>query len=488
MYGKPGCEMAEWSTEQVNDLPDSSFGWIEPGGSKDESGKTAPRSLRHLPFKDKDGKVDAAHARNALARLDQVKGMPSETRDKLRTSLQNALEKANGEMGETYRFTAPVELAEGQKTSTVELLRTGIVRDRGLRITEGMLDSYIKNFNEGAYGQKIRVTVGHKRDNGGDDPAAGWVEKLDKRKNEDGSFSLMGEIAWTELGEENVSKKLFLYVSSEIASAAKHADTGKPVSHVFLGAALTNTPAIKRQQPIQLTEEDEARFTQKFTMLKKLIESLNARKSLTAEDIKLCQDLLAETTDTAELEELKPRVAELAEKLKKQLELAEGDDEEEEDEDEEEKKKEAAAAAKKGGKKTEMTEDAKKVQALTEQLDDMKKKLEHKELSEVVANEMLLSEEKGVSVGFNDEAAADVTAFMETLTEEQRETFKGLVAKVRNVDFTVRGAAGEKTKLATGSVDEKIAALAEKFMADDPKLDVVAAQKKAAAQLAVKFA
>jgi Escherichia/Staphylococcus phage prohead protease len=48
-----------------NDLPDSAFAYIEPGGTKDGSGKTAPRSLRHFPIH------DAAHVRNALARASQ---------------------------------------------------------------------------------------------------------------------------------------------------------------------------------------------------------------------------------------------------------------------------------------------------------------------------------------------------------------------------------------------------------------------------------
>ena len=57
---------AVMSTKKKNDLPDSDFAYIEPGGEKDSEGKTVPRSLRHLPIN------DAAHVRNALARLDQT--------------------------------------------------------------------------------------------------------------------------------------------------------------------------------------------------------------------------------------------------------------------------------------------------------------------------------------------------------------------------------------------------------------------------------
>jgi HK97 family phage prohead protease len=56
---------AQLSASDINDLPDSAFGYIEPGGKKDASGKTVPRSLRHFPIH------DAAHVRNALARAPQ---------------------------------------------------------------------------------------------------------------------------------------------------------------------------------------------------------------------------------------------------------------------------------------------------------------------------------------------------------------------------------------------------------------------------------
>lgn len=49
----------------INDLPDSDFAYIEPGGKKDGEGKTVPRSLRHFPIHDE------AHVRNALARAPQ---------------------------------------------------------------------------------------------------------------------------------------------------------------------------------------------------------------------------------------------------------------------------------------------------------------------------------------------------------------------------------------------------------------------------------
>jgi HK97 family phage prohead protease len=69
-----------WSTAYVNDLPDSSFLYIAPGGTKDSEGKTTPRSLRYFPVKDANGKPDAAHIRNALARIPQASSIPAAAR------------------------------------------------------------------------------------------------------------------------------------------------------------------------------------------------------------------------------------------------------------------------------------------------------------------------------------------------------------------------------------------------------------------------
>jgi hypothetical protein len=64
---------AVWDTAYVNDLPDSAFAVIEPGGKKDDQGKTVPRELRHLEHHNKEGQLDENHVRNALARLSQTK-------------------------------------------------------------------------------------------------------------------------------------------------------------------------------------------------------------------------------------------------------------------------------------------------------------------------------------------------------------------------------------------------------------------------------
>ncbi len=67
---------AEWDTEYINDLPDEHFAFIDEGGEKDDQGKTVPRDLRHLPFKNAQGVIDYEHLVNALARVKQAETMP----------------------------------------------------------------------------------------------------------------------------------------------------------------------------------------------------------------------------------------------------------------------------------------------------------------------------------------------------------------------------------------------------------------------------
>jgi len=78
---KPLITERVWTRRFINDLPDSSFALILPGGEKDEEDKTTPRSLRMFPYKDAQGRVDTPHLRNANSRLPQAK-IPEEQRNK----------------------------------------------------------------------------------------------------------------------------------------------------------------------------------------------------------------------------------------------------------------------------------------------------------------------------------------------------------------------------------------------------------------------
>ena len=89
------------STKTQNDLPDSAFAYIEPGGKKDEEGKTTPRSLRHFPVHDK------AHASNALARLSS-----SPFGDKAKAKVHAAAKKFGIDVSDTSKSQIAEEGAD----------------------------------------------------------------------------------------------------------------------------------------------------------------------------------------------------------------------------------------------------------------------------------------------------------------------------------------------------------------------------------------
>jgi len=86
-----------WSTAIINNFPDSSFAYVEHG-KKDKENKTIPRSKRHLPYKDANGKIDPAHVRNALARLNQT-DIPASAKASARTKLVAAAKQVGIEIG-----------------------------------------------------------------------------------------------------------------------------------------------------------------------------------------------------------------------------------------------------------------------------------------------------------------------------------------------------------------------------------------------------
>jgi len=111
----------KWSRKYINDLPDSAFLYIEDGGKKDEEGKTVPRSLRHLPYKDDEGNIDLPHLRNAIVRLSQENTgegwLTPELRKRLLEKARRILKQINKEENATMELEeALAKIGELEKT------------------------------------------------------------------------------------------------------------------------------------------------------------------------------------------------------------------------------------------------------------------------------------------------------------------------------------------------------------------------------------
>lgn len=177
-----------------------------------------------------------------------------------------------------------IELADGERRSTETITRVASWEDAlyGLvDITPDKLRAMVRNFDSRVYGQDIPVNLAH-NDSGG---AAGFVRALSVD-----SGRLRGEVEWTELGVEAVTRRGFRYFSAEYHENWADPETGKKHGPTLLGAALTVRPRVKKLDPIDPTRltlaeggpaigPDAARFLSEeiTTMWKKLLDALRAK-------------------------------------------------------------------------------------------------------------------------------------------------------------------------------------------------------------------
>ncbi len=150
---------AVWSRAFINDLPDSSFLLILPGGSPDEESKTTPRTLRKFPVKGQTGKVDPPHVRNALTRIPQANITESQKNRAIRKAKRLArsvgIEVADEaeKMNMPDKITEITEWTEGLKTDR----DTGVIRDVPLL---GRTSKNRRRYSEAAMRDAVRLFEG----------------------------------------------------------------------------------------------------------------------------------------------------------------------------------------------------------------------------------------------------------------------------------------------------------------------------------------
>ena len=158
-------EAAEWSAAFINTLPDSSFAVVSPGGEKDDEGKTVPRTLRHLPFKDADGKVDLPHLRNALARLPQSK-LSVADKAKARKRLTDAARAAGvGEPANKGMTDVAILKQNGQQQVALGVVMEPDVADTQSDGTQAAeIETAANQFMEDYRGGRTILRLGHEMD------------------------------------------------------------------------------------------------------------------------------------------------------------------------------------------------------------------------------------------------------------------------------------------------------------------------------------
>lgn len=361
------------------------------------------------------------------------------------------LSEADSQVDENIHYFDVVKLNE--KRSIIEVLKVGTIHDRGLKITESMLEEFVVNFNEGVYGTEIQVNLGHVREG----EAAGWVKKLIKEGDR-----LLAEVEWTPLGIDKIQSKQYKFTSSELAMEYKEPKGGKVVKNVFIGVALTNVPAVKGMAPVTLSEQANLFLNNLNTMdkVKKMYDKLMGKDSVTEEELAEFKKVAKDSDDQ---EGVGKMTAALAKKTKK---LSEGGGEGDEDT--------------KGGdedKKDEVVEE-KADEALTEQLTtlteqlaqekkarvELQEKIERKELSETLNEKFVISDKCKVGVKKADLAEL-LNLLMGETSKQRAKWMEFLSAKVCHVDLSVIGGEGEDAvteKEEEKALDEKAKELSEK--------------------------
>ena len=176
---------AAWDTAYIDNLPDSAFLYVAPGGMQD-NGKTTPRSLRHFPVRGADGKVDAAHVRDALSRIPQANVSP-QAKAHATAEAQRLLAELNGRAPERsselelpprddlVRTAPALELIRSEASDMPVLHGTAAVFNEWTEIRSAVEGHFFERFMPGSFaktisetGNRIRCLFHH-----GQDPSIG---------------------------------------------------------------------------------------------------------------------------------------------------------------------------------------------------------------------------------------------------------------------------------------------------------------------------
>lgn len=258
-------DLAEWSAAQVNDLPDSSFLYVEPG-EKDSEGKTTPRSKRHFPYKSSSGAIDLPHLRNAIARIPQSNA-PGLDKDKVQKHAQALLAKQSAGEIDGRRFhldepqniaKIPTDPAEAAKPKWNMLFPMGGERFRQdfpggkVLLDRDFLGTMLLNFKKlqerykgkaGDFG--LPITYFHPDTSDDEVPpehklAGGWIIDLELR--DDGLYALE---KWNDDAKALINGDRIRYQSPEFAFAWQDSSTGENQGPTLFGSSLLNNPFLK---------------------------------------------------------------------------------------------------------------------------------------------------------------------------------------------------------------------------------------------------
>jgi hypothetical protein len=140
---------------------------------------------------------------------------------------------------------------------------------KNIIITEKTIDNWIKNFYDNVRGLNYRdqatkkvmgPTVNWDKGHESDREAMGWVAEIEKRDKtlptgKKVKSAWVKNYSWTPAAQEAIKAGEWLFPSVDYDDFTNTV-TGKTYKDVLYGIALTNRPAVKYTEPIQLSEPD----------------------------------------------------------------------------------------------------------------------------------------------------------------------------------------------------------------------------------------
>lgn len=119
----------KWTTKYKNHLPDRAFLYIAPGGKKDDTGRTVPRSLRYFPVYNHLGQISASHAKNAIGRIPQskAKGLTEKKVKALQDKARKLYYEAGGMAGVRKEKRKPAKPKRRKKAAAPSIPKLRLV-------------------------------------------------------------------------------------------------------------------------------------------------------------------------------------------------------------------------------------------------------------------------------------------------------------------------------------------------------------------------
>ncbi len=196
--------------------------------------------MRHLPYKDADGKPDEAHVKNALARLDQTQ-ISAAAKAEAFGKLKAVAKELGIEVDETRKFSdmQPLKIPVG-RIGEWKHPKYGTIK-----MSQQTFDDLTRNFKAKTIGRDPFVRIGHDKGTGntwGDVPSEGWIQDLQQE----------GDVLYALADPTNpqvveaIKNGRFRYASPEYEENYKSKEDGSFKGTVLLALALTNEPFLTR--------------------------------------------------------------------------------------------------------------------------------------------------------------------------------------------------------------------------------------------------